>query len=1448
MKNRWAFLRGVLVALAVQAGNATAEDIDIYSGGGIITGNKPNVVVLLDNTANWSPVFAAEKNALVTAVSGLQTGDFRMGLMMFTETGAPNSNVDGAYVRYHAREMNDTNKENLSAIVNGLDVLADKSNSGKLGLTMYEVYAYLAGGSAYAGHNKEKADPGAFTSESTAGPTYRSPVSGVCQKNFVIYISNGPVQDNSSDTSNASGKLSALGGDVTTISLNPNSSETNIGDEYARFLNKTADLRADLDDRQFAITYTVDVLPGSTGQGPGHTALLKSMAAQGGGEYFAITEDGGDVATQLIAVLKEILLEIQAVNSVFTSASLPVSVNTQGTYLNQIYIGMFRPDGQSKPRWLGNLKQYKLARDANTGSVFLADKNGTGAVNATTGFVSPNAVSFWTTQESTPDTGYWKGMPYGEGGAGGAFNSPDGDIVEKGGVAQVLRQQFADGRSVFTCYPACTADTAPLQFATTNANLLARFAPGSPLALATLFRLSGADTAYASTSAAHGLSVGDDITIANVDVSGSDGSIPGTDYANYNGKFKVASVIDSTHFTYTVVTSPTSPGTGTNITAGGGVAVTSAVSGVTYDAANSVAVVTKSSHGLISGQVVTIAGASPSAYNGTYTVTVKDANSFTYAPTLATAETPAAVNQSGLALAMSCVSGTTQAHTLEQIFRPAGTTNTTVFAVTAGNSTNGTNKCQVGASANLTGPSGYAGTYAIVACPAYAGAYAMAPNVNNRTFCFKVSIATSPVVPSSPATGAITMSATPTYSVAKIERSLATVTVTTAVPHTFVAGNSIRIAGVNETEYNGTFTIGSVTANTFRYSISYQRPGGIFDSDAWGSGLPGFEVPAARLSSATMTRGNTVDAASLINWVRGQDIQDEYARADVTGSGVGNTTEVRPSIHGDVLHSRPVVIDYGTTEVTPAETDANGDPVKIGQIAFYGANDGTFRAVRGGQESNGGAELWSFVVPETFDNLERLYTNSPVVQYFSTPSGVSPPPKPRAYFADGSVGAYQELNPDGTVAKVYVYLSGRRGGRFVYALDVTDPDSPKYLWHINEATAGFAALGQTWSTPKVTTVKGNTNPVVIFGAGYDAAQEDKAPGSTRNATMGYGVFVVDAFDGTLIRHLNPFGGGDTKYSFASDVTVVDTDFDGFADRLYVGDTGANLWRFDVDAVLPTDWAAFKLAALGGTGVNDRKFLYAPEVVLTSDFAAVMAISGNREYPIDIQGLRPGVTTVVNRAYFIKDTFTGKSASGMTPVVHVAPAHGSNTLVAVTDPDTGAVTDVEALSEADGVNPVDITAPRMGWFLSLSSSGEKGVNAPLSLGGVVFFGSNQPVTPSPNSCTGNLGVARGYAVNIFTGTAAFDRDLDGVTEASDLAGTFSGGGLPPSPVSGTVMIDGEPVRFVIGSGGIGVRTDDEQGGGGGGPGNTCGASSLDACDLSAVTTGPRKRTFWYMTTD
>ena len=68
-----------------------------------------------------------------------------------------------------------------------------------------------------------------------------------------------------------------MGGNTTTIALNPSGNESNTADEWARFIGSN-DVNSTEEGIQTIGTYTVDVNPGTTGGGPAHTALLKSMA------------------------------------------------------------------------------------------------------------------------------------------------------------------------------------------------------------------------------------------------------------------------------------------------------------------------------------------------------------------------------------------------------------------------------------------------------------------------------------------------------------------------------------------------------------------------------------------------------------------------------------------------------------------------------------------------------------------------------------------------------------------------------------------------------------------------------------------------------------------------------------------------------------------------------------------------------------------------------------------------------------------------------------------------------------------------------------------------------------------------------------------------------------------------------------------------------------------
>lgn len=124
-------------------------------------------------------------------------------------------------------------------------------------------------------------------------------------------------------------------------------------------------------------------------------------------------------------------------------------------------------------------------------------------------------------------------------------------------------------------------------------------------------------TATVTTTADHGLA------------SGSYVRISGALQAQYNGRFEV-SVTSNKTFTVTVLGSPDSPATGRILWAAhprlsgpiSSLAVGS--SGLAATAA------TSTPHGLTTGSLVTIAGATPSQYNGTFAVEVTGPNTFRY--------------------------------------------------------------------------------------------------------------------------------------------------------------------------------------------------------------------------------------------------------------------------------------------------------------------------------------------------------------------------------------------------------------------------------------------------------------------------------------------------------------------------------------------------------------------------------------------------------------------------------------------------------------------------------------------------------------------------------------------------------------------------------------------------------------------------------------------------
>lgn len=533
--------------------------------------------------------------------------------------------------------------------------------------------------------------------------------------------------------------------------------------------------------------------------------------------------------------------------------------------------------------------------------------------------------------------------------------------------------------------------------------------------------------------------------------------------------------------------------------------------------------------------------------------------------------------------------------------------------------------------------------------------------------------------------------------------------------------------------------------------------------------------------AATYNAASGDDQASaikLLKFARGQDANDE--------NGNGNYTEARPWaspanqpkrkwLMGDPLHSAAVPVNYGAR----GGYSQDAPDVRV----LVAGNDGFLHMFRnsaagGATESPSGVEDWAFIPRRLLGNLKPLSDNGAAT--------------PHVYGLDGTAAVYvNDRDRDGTVNgsdQVLVFIGMRRGGKGYYALDITDPDTPRMLWTIekNDASGDFNELGYTFSDPTIAQLDWGEGrkPVLIFGGGYSANKDESSAANPRNAatgtddTEGNAIYIVDAKTGALVWKAVRGSGAASATTFQhagladsipSKVTAVDTDENGSVDRLYVGDTGGVLWRADLAHVRqdgatfhdePQYWSLTPVLSVGRhAGEPDRRFFHRPDFVPMMEgsvrFDAVLIGSGNREHPLD--------TNVQNQFYLFKDTH----------VVSGSPPQG--------EPKT--VTDLDNLT-----GQAAVTAGKAGWYIDIgsSASGEKVLSSPLTYNGSVYFSTYAPQRGSVSGqCGPNEGESLTYVVRLADASGVFN--FNTATEVKERF-TATGRGLPSDPV--TVAVNGK----------------------------------------------------------
>ncbi|QDF97529.1 hypothetical protein CJ010_13785 [Azoarcus sp. DD4] len=534
-----------------------------------------------------------------------------------------------------------------------------------------------------------------------------------------------------------------------------------------------------------------------------------------------------------------------------------------------------------------------------------------------------------------------------------------------------------------------------------------------------------------------------------------------------------------------------------------------------------------------------------------------------------------------------------------------------------------------------------------------------------------------------------------------------------------------------------------------------------------------------------------LDNADVVNFIRGRDVDN--AEGNKTAE-----SEARVGIHGDVVHSRPLPVNYG------------GD---TGVVVYYGGNDGTFRAV----DADTGAELWSFVAPEHYSKFSRLYANLPNIRYPNQSDEVAAGNLPKDYFFDGSTSSLLYYDADNEISRAWIFPTMRRGGRMVYGFNVTNPASPALLWaagcpnmaNDTGCSTDMSGIGQTWSLPTVALIKGygrplgggatetaGNSPVLVIGGGYDSCDDDESTTVDGNGAItavsaactssakGRKVFVLDATTGTVIRSF------DTDAPVPADISVTDINSDRRADFAYVADTGGNVYRIDFVTPstglprAPADWTIRKIAYIQVANGSVRKFLYGPTVLNVGDGNYLALGTGNRERPLMVN--YPYAVDVQDRFYVFYDHYRSDVAAfNLDDTTYMQAAR-------------------DATCDTEGVG---FGSTKLGWFYDYAARGEQTVTSAVIHLGTVTFSTSQagPTQSENNMCVPDLGTARSYTLNLLTGSGA--RNTANGCGGDDFV-VMAGGGIPPSPVLATVNVGGKKETVIIGagSGGIGDVAD------------------------------------------
>lgn len=255
-------------------------------------------------------------------------------------------------------------------------------------------------------------------------------------------------------------------------------------------------------------------------------------------------------------------------------------------------------------------------------------------------------------------------------------------------------------------------------------------------------------------------------------------------------------------------------------------------------------------------------------------------------------------------------------------------------------------------------------------------------------------------------------------------------------------------------------------------------------------------------------------------------------------------------------------------------------------MIYIGGNDGMLHAFN----ANTGQELWAFVPTPALSEMWRLADSTYGNNHRFLVDGsitvedvcISNCGSSSAVWKTVLVGALAAGVVQGNDPDTGAPLSG------YFAIDVTDPNTPKMLWEVTSASSGIGnRIGFSFARPwllKIQDGAGTMRWVALLSSGFEPSSGTAA------------LIAVDAYTGATIRTIDLTGAdGFSRFSPA----VVKGGKDHTVTKVYGGDLAGNIWRID-----PNTGAVARIVA--GTG---QPFTTEPELTTCNGKTSIYIGSG-----------------------------------------------------------------------------------------------------------------------------------------------------------------------------------------------------------------------------------------------